>query len=34
MILIDKKGRIRYKSADRPEIRISVSRIIRELQGI
>ena len=32
--IIDKKGRIRYKSTDEAIIRTSVSRIIRELQGI
>ena len=32
--IIDKKGRIRYKRADEAMNRTSISRIIRELQGI
>ena len=32
--IIDKKGRIRYRSADEDINRTSTSRIIRELQGI
>jgi peroxiredoxin len=32
--IIDKKGRIRYKSTDEALNRTTISRIIRELQGI
>jgi alkyl hydroperoxide reductase subunit AhpC len=32
--IIDKKGRIRFKSVDSGYTRISTSRIIKELQGI
>ena len=33
-IIIDKKGDIRFKSVDKWNVRTSVSRIIRELQGL
>jgi len=33
-VIIDKKGRIRFKSVDSAFVKTSTSRIIKELQGI